>query len=236
VIVFSETLSHGDQISNYNPTKPGHTFLSWRLENNAYVETNPVTSSIRLDGLFEINRYLISFMDNESIITTQSALYETSIRFPEIPEKEGFTFIGFKDSTGMFIENGDFVYETIALYAIYEINTYTIEFLNESLEVVSSYSLKYNVSLNDFIIPEGPFKQNHTFIGWNQTLPDLMPASNIVMTPLYSQSINTVEVMVTFIIVYEDGSKEEVEISISDLNTLKELIETHNIIWPRIED
>jgi uncharacterized repeat protein (TIGR02543 family) len=98
-----------------------------------------------------------------------------------IPEKEGYTFLGWAvdNETASEIINETYEFnDSITLYAKWEINTYQLQFLDFDGNVLETIAIEYHASLTEVIEPI-PLKEGYSFINWDMTLPDIMPAENI---------------------------------------------------------
>ena len=146
-----------------DPFKTGYTFTGWYNENEEKVEYPiTVTKDITLHSKYEINKYTVTFND-EDRITTKEVNYNNKVE-PVINQgKTGYTFKYWsKEKGGEEYNFNTPVTENITLYAVYKINTYTVTYINEGSEYHKE-ELTYG-SKHEKI--EDPFKTGYTFIGW----------------------------------------------------------------------
>ena len=146
-----------------DPFKTGYTFTGWYNENEEKVEYPiTVTKDITLHSKYEINKYTVTFND-EDRITTKEVNYNNKVE-PVINQgKTGYTFKYWsKEKGGEEYNFNTLVTENITLYAVYEINKYTITYINEGSEYHKE-ELTYG-SKHEKI--EDPFKTGYTFTGW----------------------------------------------------------------------
>ena len=154
-----------------NPTKTGYTFKGWSLSQNGELVENinsiSVTSNTTYYAIFEINNYVVTFNDGTSIVSTQNVSYNNNLILPDEPVKEGYTFKGWAEN-----ENGPVVdlerykvTNNITFYAVYEINSYTVNFIVEN-ENYDTQIVNYN---NYATTPVAPTKTDYTFKGWSLT-------------------------------------------------------------------
>ena len=146
-----------------DPFKTGYTFTGWYNENEEKVEYPiTVTKDITLHSKYEINKYTVTFND-EDRITTKEVNYNNKVE-PVINQgKTGYTFKYWsKEKGGEEYNFNTLVTENITLYAVYEINKYTITYINEGSEY-KKQELTYG-SKHEKI--EDPFKTGYTFTGW----------------------------------------------------------------------
>lgn len=110
------------------PEKAGHSFAGWfedeTLTQAFDFENTVVTKAITLYAKYEKNQYTITFMDGENKYKTATAAYGDKFVAPEVPEKDGFTFVGWftdKECTKEFDFNTA-VSDTVTVYAKWEAN------------------------------------------------------------------------------------------------------------------
>ena len=159
-----EELTYGSKHEKIeDPFKTGYTFIGWYNENEEKVEYPiTVTKNITLHSKYEINKYTITFND-EDRITTKEVNYNNKVE-PVINQgKTGYTFKYWsKEKGGEEYNFNTPVTENMTLYAVYEINKYTVTYINEESEYHKE-ELTYG-SKHEKI--EDPFKTGYTFIGW----------------------------------------------------------------------
>src|SRR5690606_18687362 len=73
----------------------------------------------------------------------------------------------------------------MTLYAKWGVQTYTLQFLDDDLSVISSVDYEYGADLST-ATPTDPEKTGYTFAGWDTTLPSVMPNNDITVTATYS--------------------------------------------------
>ena len=74
------------------PEKEGYTFSGW----SEIPETMPA-EDITVEGSFEVNTYVITYLVNGEVFATDSVAYGSEIVLVEEPEKEGYTFSGWSE-------------------------------------------------------------------------------------------------------------------------------------------
>ena len=162
-----ETLEYGNTIKNVeNPTKEGYTFIGWYDINDKKVN-HPitVTKNMTLYSKYEINSYKVSYY-NEGVkyIDDQKINYgENALKPNTNPSKIGYTFKYWSlKENGEEYEFSTKITKDINLYAVYEINKYTVTYINEGVEYHKETAFYGSVitSIQD------PTKEGYTFIGW----------------------------------------------------------------------
>jgi len=153
-----------------NPTLTGYTFDGWYLDDAC---TNPFTlnkmpaENITLYAKWNINQYTISFdVDDGNPISPITEDFNETIDLPT-PTKTGHTFLGWA-----IVENGEVVYgenatytlgaSNVTLYAKWEVNEYSLSFIESDGSTLSSIKLDYGSSYTLHELE----KEGHTFAGW----------------------------------------------------------------------
>ena len=162
-----EELTYGSKHEKIeDPFKTGYTFIGWYNENEEKVEYPiTVTKDITLHSKYEINKYTVTYMnEGTKYIDDQQINYKEKAVKPEPnPSKIGYTFKywSVKENGEEYNFNNE-ITEDITLYAVYEINKYTVTYINEGSEYHKE-ELTYG-SKHEKI--EDPFKTGYTFTGW----------------------------------------------------------------------
>ena len=74
--VASQTVSHnGVATQPSNPTKTGYTFNGWTLDGASYNFSTKVTKAITLKASWTINKYTVTFKDDNNVVATQTVNY-----------------------------------------------------------------------------------------------------------------------------------------------------------------
>ena len=141
------------------PTKEGHTFVDWYLEDAEYDFTEAVTKDMVLTAKWDKNVYTVSF--NDPYVTAQEVEFEGVATTPEkTPVKEGYTFVGW------YLGNEPYDFTTkvtknLDLTAEWKQITYTVSFNNP-------YVLGQIVNYGDKVVePKEPVgEEGKTFLGW----------------------------------------------------------------------
>ena len=191
--VVSIIADEGDEVTLPSTQKEGYTFLGWSTiaEDNQSIVNSPyeVTSNITLYALWSINQYTISFESNGgSNVPSITQDYNSVVLEPTEPTKEGYTFGGwYSDSEFLtaFVFN-NLPAENINIYAKWNINSYTLQYIDDDGTVLYTDDFEYNEDLTAVEEPTEPTKEGHTFTGWDKVLPDTMPANNLTIQATYT--------------------------------------------------
>lgn len=106
--------------------------------------------------------------------------------------KEGYYLKGWfqnlddcdKPNAAWDFEN-NLVTENITLHALWLPETYTITFNDMNGEPTWVYQMTYGTDIDVLQSITGDEVEGYTFIGWNETFPETMPANNLVFNPIY---------------------------------------------------
>lgn len=134
---------------------------------------------------------------NISYGTTVNPLPPTALNVA-LPTKTGHSLIGWKNvATGLEWNFADVVTDSITLEPIFQINTHTVTFVDESDTMIDTKTTNYGLPINDSGIT-APTKDGHNFLGWTldgvSTFDFSTPITgNITLKPLYSKKVYTVK-------------------------------------------
>ena len=163
------TQNYGTKIeSPAAPNKPGYTFAGWVP---AIPETVPA-ENMSFKAQWTINQYTLTFnADNgtENVEITQD--YGTKFDTPADPTREGYTFAGWDMDIPETIpaENMSFTAKWIA-------NQYTLTFDSDGGSDVAAITQDYGTKIDT---PAAPTKTGYTFAGWDNEIPETMPAESM---------------------------------------------------------
>ena len=185
---------------SYILTKEGYTFGGWEYNGTTYKPGDSFTmpnNDVTLNAVWKPITYNVHFDGNGSTSGSMSDQTFTYDKAQDLTanafERTGYTFAGWsKTSTGSVIfADSESVSNltstegaTITLYAVWQINQYTITFNSNDGSAVNPITAEYNVSVT---LPT-PTKEGHTFTGWysdeelnTKYTSDKMPAENITL-------------------------------------------------------
>lgn len=165
-IVKTETVQPGNTvILPEHMTKEGHTFKGWSTSKTEFIlfdETTPITEDIQLYAFYEINKYKVEFIIDQTTYTTQTVKYNTFVSVITPPIQEGQTFVGWFTEANEPFDYATPIKEHRKLYAKYESTTLcTVTFQ------VDHQSRTEQVNKHQLVVkPTDPVKTGYTFIGW----------------------------------------------------------------------
>ncbi|MBQ2842223.1 MAG: InlB B-repeat-containing protein [Clostridia bacterium] len=172
-----------------DPYKEGYTFKGWTdVEGSTTAITLPEkmpASTVTYYAIFEINKYTITFdTDEGSEVEAITQDYDTAITAPADPAKTGYTFRGWALTKGATVADkvnlpATMPAENQTYYAIWEINKYTITFVDTGNVAYEAITQNYNTVIEKVA---DPIKTGYTFTGWDTPIPGTMPAENLTIT------------------------------------------------------
>lgn len=167
-------------LSSTRPTRTGYTFLGWSTNKTATSATYAAggsytaNSAATLYAVWKINTYTVSYDANggTGAPSSQTKTYGVALVLSaEVPTRTGYTFLGWtsnKAIEAVEYEKGDFYYfdSSVTLYAVWQINTYTISYdANGGKGAPSSQTKTHDVALT--LSSTEPVRAGYTFLGWS---------------------------------------------------------------------
>jgi len=160
-------------------TKQGYSFAGWSTSASAstpdYTDGQSITwfnTNTNLYAVWTADDQTITFKANGGVgdDTTQVAKSDSSTMLNRNAfTRPGHTFVGWSldpdatDATYLNQEEITWFKEDTTFYAVWSINYYTINFIENGGSTVSNQSIMYNTSVT---LPSNPTKYGYTFLGW----------------------------------------------------------------------
>ncbi len=158
------------------PARIGYTFAGWDKEIPATMPSKPLTFT----ALWTINSYVITWrIDLVEIKYTYQ--YGEEVAVLADPKKEGYTFIGWNGGVPVTMPA-----ENIMISAVWEVNSYDVIWVVDGEETKQTYRFGEKI-----MPPEISVREGYAFLGWNETVPDKMPAKNMRFTALFGENVPT---------------------------------------------
>lgn len=143
-------------INPENTIREGYTFTGWDSENSV--------------PLFTINQYTVKFIVDGEVIQSDVLDYNSPITIPEVPEKEGYTFLGWGEVEAT-VPAHDVTYT-----GIYSRNTYKIRYyVGDELYAEDEVEYGAPIILRDYVTES----DRYSFEGWDGERYETMPAHDI---------------------------------------------------------
>ena len=160
-----DTILEGEKIKE--PKVDNKDFKGWYTDKkytNKYNFNNEVTKDLVLYGQTEeIKEYTVTYVDNEKIVKTEKVKENGSLNAPEV-SKEGHTFKYWSEEpNGKEYDLNTKVTKDITLYSVYDINKYTVTFINGK-EKYDEQQVEYGGNIE---VPTSPLKKYYTFKYWS---------------------------------------------------------------------
>ena len=151
-----------------------YDFKGWyteeTLENKAEFPYE-ITSDTNFYGRYDLRKYNILFLGEDKVteLSRQDNLGANElIAEPEAPEKEGFTFTGWKDAqtdASYTVPEDRLPVSDVRVYAVYERNKYNLRVDNKNGTAIENYELLFEEEKQI----NSPSKEMHKFTGWTLT-------------------------------------------------------------------
>ena len=161
------------------PSREGYSFIDWYLDETLgtafsiekLIELSP-EDSVDLYAKWQINSYTVKFdSDGGTLVSPITVNYNTPIIAPNNPTKEGFSFSGWDIDIPAFMPANN-----LTLKAKWVTEQFTFTFDTDGGTEVHSITQDFK---SNIIPPENPMREGYEFLGWNENIPETMPAENL---------------------------------------------------------
>ena len=146
-------------------------------------------NTISLKAFADNNYYTAAFYINDSSIDNEAYCVievEQGAPFecPADPEREGFTFAGWVDENDNPSYYSIMPNHNLVFYACWVANEYSIKWIsNNELYMETVFCFE-----DQIIVPSPPNWEGHGFLGWTPTVPERMPAQNLVFNAQWTSA------------------------------------------------
>ena len=188
----SGTYLHGDTAMVEATPAVGYYFNNWSgVELNDSLQHSPslaleVTAKLKLIAHFGIMQYTISFdTDGGSEVAAITQDYNTKITAPADPQKEGFRFRGWSMDIPERMPAED-----LTIKAVWGINKYFITIDPANGNAVDTLMYDFGETVDAKLYE--PEKVGYTFQGWDATMPEKMPAEDLIITAQWKVNTHNV--------------------------------------------
>ena len=195
IVLHTEQIAYNDDLSTSSvplaPTRLGHTFIGWDIP---FPEKMPANDLI-LQAQYEKNRYTITYHTMGGDPIQASLILFEDILNLVVPTKEEHHFQGwFLDQAYTIpMTETQMPAQDLVLYAKWEIITYPLIFVVDSVPILTFHFPKGS-SLDHVHWPSYPAsKRGHTFIGWSQPVPAVMPNSVVRIEALFEKNVYQID-------------------------------------------
>ena len=164
-VIASDSIEYGAKVETPQaPEKEGHTFNGW--EN--VPETMPANDVVVV-GSYSVNKYLLTFKIGDEVIASDSVEYGAKVETPQVAEKEGHTFNGWKNVPETMPAND------IVVVGSYTVNIYKVYYYVGD-ELVHTDEVAYGDNIPSY---EYTPTNGDKFMGWDGEQYDTMPAHDV---------------------------------------------------------
>ena len=142
-----------------NPEREGYHFLKW---DKAF--TN-VQSDLTVTAVYEINLYTVTFIGfAEATIKFEHVTHGGAATAPQLPLVYGYHFVEWDVPF-------DYITSNLEVHAIYELNVYTVTFMDWDGEtVLGTDEVEHGSAAT---APEDPEREGYTFTGWDKAFDEV---------------------------------------------------------------
>lgn len=157
-----------------DPERKGYSFIGWKEE----IPSNMPDHDVYSVAQFSINQYEVRFYDYDSVfIKGSKGDYGSPVTAP-VPSRKGYTFSGWNKEVPETIEKND------TLYAVYEVNSYDVLFLDWDSRVILPYTDTFGAKVKT---PEDPVRAGYKFTKWTPDVPETIGASHLTFIAQYEK-------------------------------------------------
>ena len=174
-----------------------------------FISPSLLELTIKEDGTNEIvyrykrEKYNLTIKNGDEELYNSEIIYQSQLPEIEDPVKEGHTFNGWDSVVPELMPAND-----VILNAIWSINKYTINYDTDGGSEIASVTQDYNTEIE---VPSNPTKEGHTFVRWEPSIPETMPAGGITVKAIWSVNKYTIN--------YDTDGGSEIASVIQDYNT-----------------
>ena len=137
-------------------------------------EANNYTSQLTLNAKAEYTHYFVKFVCEGEVVSESFQRAGTAIVQPQMPERIGYTFAGWKDVPEQSPA------EDVVYTGEYNVNKYKLDYLVNGV-VFATDSIAYGSVIT---LIEAPVREGHTFSGWSEA-PATMPANDVELRAVF---------------------------------------------------
>ncbi len=193
--VAAQVVASGDKATKpSDPTRTGYVFGGWYTDSgltSAFDFNTAITADKTLYAKW-IQGFTVGFNTNGGgSVASQTVASGDKATKPSDPTKRGYTFGGWYTDSGLTsaFDFNTAITENKTLYAKWIVNQYTITFDTDGGSAVAPITQDYGTAVT---APAEPAKTGYTFAGWDQTIPETVPAENLTITARWTPNRYTI--------------------------------------------
>ena len=188
----SGTYWHGDTLSVKAEPATGYYFNNWSgvelddsLQHSGSLALE-VTSKLKLIAHFGVMQYTITFdSDGGSEVKPMVLYYQGKVSAPVEPTREGYRFREWEPQLPAVMPAED-----LTVKAMWSVKQYFITFDSDGGTPVKTIEANYSEAVT---APEEPTREGHTFAGWSDSIPAVMPARDLRIKALWTVNQYTIK-------------------------------------------
>ena len=189
----------GSDITITAVPREGYEFVKWSDDSDVNPRTINVKDNITLTAQFSAKQYNIIYKVDGSDYKTVTVEYGSEVTPIAAPEKEGYTFSGWKGLPESTMPAHD-----VTVNGTFSVNSYTLTYIYNN-ETVKEIMLEYGSEIPAFnYVPENP---NHTFVGWRTEGYTTMPAHNLTFIADFVDGIGTITALPQDVKIFDASGK-----------------------------
>lgn len=161
------------------PKKDGKTFSKWDKD------FKNITSDLTINAVYDVDTFKVTFKDGEKVLETQTVEYEAAATAPDtarLSPPEGMHFAKWDKDFSKVTEN-------IEVFAVYELNVYTVTFKNGET-MIKNERVKHGFAAT---APNVFDSATETFVGWDKSF------DNVTSDLIVNAKFETKKFTLTFI-------------------------------------
>lgn len=189
----------GSDITITAVPREGYEFVKWSDDSDVNPRTINVKDNITLTAQFSAKQYNIIYKVDGSDYKTVTVEYGSEVTPIAAPEKEGYTFSGWKG-----LPESTMPAHNVTVNGTFSVNSYTLTYIYNN-ETVKEIMLEYGSEIPAFnYVPENP---NHTFVGWRTEGYTTMPAHNLIFIADFVDGIGTITALPQDVKIFDASGK-----------------------------
>ena len=166
-VVVALTQDYGSAVTAPDAfVREGYTFLGWDKD----IPSTMPAENQSFKAQWQINQYKVVFVSENDVLSEATLDYGSAITVPEVPAREGYTFLGWEPKVDETVPAHDVTYR-----AQWNVNKYTLTFDSNGGTDVAAITQDYGTEVT---APAAPTREGYTFLGWDKDIPSTMPAEN----------------------------------------------------------
>lgn len=156
----------------------GYVFIGWDKVQPATMPAENLT----IKAIWNTDKYKLNLLIDGEVYYTHLFSYGEAVELVdyENPNKPGYSFVDWDGTIPSVMPSRNLSFE-----AIWSVNQYTLTIINDDEDDSKTevFTYKYNATVNEI---EEPSKLGYEFEGWNNAVPEKMPARNVILVAQWS--------------------------------------------------